>query len=210
MNAPATPPAESLQVLQEQALSHRLEIRALDEAVISLRKAKSVTDAGYAPRIDAFADATYANPNQRIFPAVQAWNGTWDAGIRLSWTLNDTFTTIGASAEMKARVASLVEQRAALVDGLRIEVASAYADAVKAPTAIEAADRGMVSAEESLRVRRELFRNGRATSSELVDAEAELTQARLRRLDAHVGVLVARARLDHATGRDAPVRPVEE
>jgi outer membrane protein TolC len=210
MNEPAMPPAETMAVLQDQAMGRRLEIRSLGEAISSLRQVESVTKAGYAPRIDAFADATYANPNQRIFPSTNAWNGTWDAGVRLSWTLNDTFTTIGAAAEAKARTASAIEQRAALEDGLRTEVASAYADAFKAPATIAAADRGMVAAEESLRVRRELFRNGKATSTELLDAEGELTQARLRRLDAHIGLLVARARLDHAIGRDAPARPVNE
>jgi outer membrane protein TolC len=206
MNEPPTVPAETLQVLEEQAVTRRLEIRSVDESVASLRKAESVAQAGYAPRLDAFADATYANPNQRIFPAAPVWNGTWDAGVRLSWTLNDTFTTLGAAHEAKAHTASALEQRGTLTDSLRVEVASAYADVVKAPPTIEAADRGMVSAEESLRVRRELFRNGKATSSELVDAEAEMTQARLRRLDAHVGLLVARARLDHAVGRDVPAQ----
>jgi outer membrane protein TolC len=172
MNEPAVAPSATLAALNEQAYARRPEIRSIDEAIASLRKAKAVTDAGYAPRLDAFADATYANPNQRVFPAAPIWTGTWDAGVRLSWTLNDTFTTLGASAEMKARVASLIEQRGALADGLRNEIASAYADVLKAPPTIEAADRGMVSAEESLRVRRELFRNGKATSSELVDAEA--------------------------------------
>ena len=210
MNAPATPPGESLQALQEQAMSQRAEIRALDETIYSLKQVESLTKAGYAPRLDAFADATYANPNQLVFPATQTWTGTWDVGVRLSWTLNDTFTTFGAAAEAKARVASVTEQKGTLRDGLRLEVASAYADSIKAPPTIEAADRGMVAAEESLRVRRELFRNGKATSSELVDAEAELTRARLRRLDAHVGQQVARARLDHATGRDVPARPVGE
>ena len=210
MNEPATAPTETLQALQEQALSRRLEVRSLDEAISSLKQVEAVTRAGYAPRIDAFADATYANPNQRIFPATSSWTGTWDAGIRLSWTLNDTFTTIGAAAEAKARTASLVEQRGSLLDGLRVEVASAYADMVKAAPTIEAADRGMVSAEESLRVRRELFRNGKATSTELVDAEGEMTRARQRKLDAHIGLLVARVRLDHAIGRDAPLKPVNE
>ncbi len=210
LNQPAVPPGDALGTLQDLALSRRLELRALDETIYSLKQVESVVRAGYLPRIDAFADATYANPNQRIFPATQTWSGTWDLGARLSWTLNDTFTTIGAAAEAKARTASVYEQKATLRDALRIEVASAYADSIKAPPTIEAADRGMVSAEESLRVRRELFRNGRATSSELVDAEAELTNARLRRLSAHVGQLVARTKLDHATGRDAPARPVSE
>jgi outer membrane protein len=210
MNDAGAPPGESLQALQDQAMERRLEIRALDETIYSLKSVESLTKAGYAPRIDAFGDATYANPNQRVVPPAQIWTGTWDLGVRLSWTLNDTFTTIGAAAEAKARVASVNEQKGSLRDGLRIEVASAYADALKAPPTIEAADRGMVSAEESLRVRRELFRNGKATSSELVDAEAELTRARLRRLDAHVGQLVARARLDHAIGRDVAPRPMAE
>jgi outer membrane protein TolC len=202
MNEAANPPTETLTALTDQALQKRLEIRALDETVYSLKEVESLTRAGYFPRIDAFADATYANPNQRIFPAREQFDGTWDVGVRLSWTLNDTFTTIGAAAEAKARTASVMEQKGSLRDGLRLEVASAYADATKAPPTIEAADRGLSAAEESLRVRRELFRNGKSTSSELVDAEAELTRARLRRLDAHIGLLVAKARLDHATGRD--------
>jgi outer membrane protein TolC len=210
MNEPAVPPAETLQALQEQAMTKRLELRSLDEAVASLKQVESVTKAGYVPRVDAFGDAVYGNPNQRIFPPTQTWTATWDVGVRASWTLNDTFTTIGAAAEAKAHTAAIVEQRGALQDGLRVEVASAYADAIKAPPTIEAAERGMVAAEESLRVRRELFRNGKATSTELLDAEGELTQARLRRLDAHVGQLVARARLDHATGRDVPARPTNE
>jgi outer membrane protein TolC len=204
MHEPPKPPAAPLPALEQQAMERRLEIRALDETIYSLKQAQSVTEAGYLPRIDAFADATYADPNQRIFPATDSWNGTWDLGVRLSWTLNDTFTTAGAASEAKAQLENVKEQQAVLRDGLRMEVASAYADAAKVPTTIEAAERGMVSAEESLRVRRELFRNGKATSSELVDAEAELTQARMRRLDAHINVLVTRTRLDHATGADVP------
>jgi outer membrane protein TolC len=206
MNEPASPPGDTLAALQEQAMSRRLELRVFDEAIASLKQVESLTHAGYFPRLDAFADATYANPNQRYFPPAQTWVGTWDVGVKLSWTLNDTFTTIGASAEAKARTLSTVEQKANVQDGLRTEVASAYADSIKAPATISAADRGMVSAEESLRVRRELFRNGKSTSTEVLDAEGELTQARLRRLDAHIGLLVARARLDHAIGRDAPPR----
>lgn len=210
MNVAPTSLAEPLQALQDHSAAHRLEIRALDETIYSLREVQKVTEAGYLPRLDGFADATVANPNQRIFPASDKFVGTWDVGLKLSWTINDTFTAKGAVAESKARIAGINEQKGTLRDALRLEVASAYADAAKAPALLEAADRGMVSAEESLRVRRELFRNGKATSSELLDAEAELTTARLRRLDAHVGLSVARSRLDHATGRDVPVRPTNE
>jgi outer membrane protein TolC len=207
MHEPVTSPAETLAALQEQAMARRLEIRALDETELSLKESVSIAKAGYLPRLDVFADATMANPNQRVFFST-GFAGTWDAGARLSWTLNDSFAAAGATAEAKARVASLAEQKGILRDGLRLEVVSAYADMTKSVATIEASERQLTASEESLRVRNELFKNGKATSVELVDAEAEVTRARLGRLNARIGLAVARVRLDHATGRDVAPRPV--
>jgi outer membrane protein TolC len=207
MHEPADPVNETMVALQEQAMAKRLEIRALDETELSLKETVSVARAGYLPRLDAFADATMANPNQRIFPSQNHFDGTWDAGVRLSWTLNDSFVAAGATAEAKARLASIAEQKGILRDGLRLEVVSAYADMQKSIATIEASERQLTASEESLRVRNELFKNGKATSVELVDAEAEVTRARLGRLNARIGLAVARVRLDHATGRDVEARP---
>lgn len=201
-SAPANPSAEALPALFQQALQRRLEIRALDETQYSLEKAESVTRAGYFPRVDAFGELTYANPNQRVFPAREQFDLTWAAGVRASWVLNDVFTTAAASAEASARTAQVTEQKAALRDALRLEVASAYAELSKATSSIEAAERQLAAATESMRVRSELFRAGRATSVDVVDAEAEVTRARLQQLNARVGALVAKTRLDHAVGRD--------
>ncbi|WP_437281901.1 TolC family protein [Sorangium sp. So ce375] len=202
-SAPAKPPAEGLPALVQEALQKRLEIRALDETQHSLEKAESVARAGYFPRVDGFADLTYANPNQRIFPTQDKFAMTWSAGVRASWVINDIFTTAGASAEANARTTQIAEQKAALRDGLRLEVASAYAELNKAAGSIESAERQLAAAAESMRVRSELFRAGRATSVDVVDAEAEVTRARLQQLNARVGALVAKTRLDHAVGRDA-------
>ena len=210
MHEPVAPVTETLAALQDQAMARRLEIRALDETEHSLKEAVSIARAGYLPRLDAFADATMANPNQRIQPSHQAFDGTWDAGLRLSWTLNDALVASGASAEAKARMTMVAEQKATIRDGLRLEVTSAYADMQKSVATIEASERQITASEESLRVRNELFKNGKATSVELVDAEAEVTRARLGRLNARIGLAVARVRLDHATGRDVAPRPAGE
>jgi outer membrane protein TolC len=195
-------PPEDILVLNDRALKRRLEIRALDETIYSLKKVEDVAAAGYLPRLDAFADGLLGNPNPRYFLETQTWNFTWEIGARLSWTVNDTFTAIGQVNEAKARTRQVVEQRAQIRDALRVEVASASSDARRAVVTLDAAERGIAAAEESLRVRRELFKNGKATSVDLIDAENEATRARLARLDAHIGMLVAKARLDHAVGRD--------
>ncbi|AGP36246.1 TolC family protein [Sorangium cellulosum] len=199
----AQPPPQPLPTLQEEAFSKRLEIRALDETLYSLKKSEQLTRAGYFPRLDAVADVTYANPNQRIFPAREEFDLTWAAGARATWVLNDIATTAAASAEASARTAQVAEQKAVLRDGLRMEVAQAYTDVSKAARSIETAERQLAAAVEAMRVKSELFRAGRATSTDLVDSEREVTTARLLQLNARVGALVAKTRLDHAVGRDA-------
>ncbi|WP_437320522.1 TolC family protein [Sorangium sp. So ce385] len=201
----AQPPTQPLPALQEEAFSKRLEIRALDETLYSLKKSEQLTRAGYFPRLDAVADVTYANPNQRIFPAREEFDLTWAAGARATWVLNDIATTAAASAEASARTAQVAEQKAVLRDGLRMEVAQAYTDVSKAARSIETAERQLAAALEAMRVKSELFRAGRATSTDLVDSEREVTTARLLQLNARVGALVAKTRLDHALGRDANV-----
>jgi outer membrane protein TolC len=203
MSEPSAPPAQTLEGLEKQALERRLEIRALDETRYSLKSIESNARAGYAPRVEAFGNGYYSNPNPRIIGAQDKFAFTWDAGVRVTWTINDTFTALGAVAEARAQVVVVEEQKAALRNALHIEVLQAHADTKRAAVAVEAADRGLASAEESLRVRRELFRVGRASAVDIIDADTDVTRARLNRLTARVGLLVAKTRLDHATGRDA-------
>jgi outer membrane protein TolC len=105
----------------------------------------------------------------------------------------------------EARARALIAERAAFGDQIRMEVMSAFQDRQKARVAEQTSVRRLVSAEESYRTRRLLFQNGRATTVELLDAETELTRARLEAVDARIDGRVAEVRLAHAVGR--PDRP---
>jgi outer membrane protein TolC len=199
-----TPNSATLAALEDEALARRLEIRALDETEHSLKSLVSLARANYLPRLDAFAGATYANPNQRIFPQRDEFRYTWEAGLRLSWTVNDTLSAPSMVAEAQARVEQINAQKQQLLQGLRLEVAAAYADLKRAEANVAVADQGLVAAEEALRVRSELLKAGRATSVEIVDAENKVMQARLSWVSARVGILVAKTKLEHAAGRDVP------
>jgi len=193
-----------LAALQEEALSKRLELRQLVESERAMGSLVSIAQANYLPRVDAFAQTTYSNPNQRFFPQRDEFRGTWEAGVRLSWTVNDTLAAPAAVNEAKAKEAQITALKGQLLQGLKLEVAQAYAELRRAEATIDAADRGLVAAEETLRVQTELLRAGRATSVTIVDSEREVTQARMNRVSAHVGLLVAKIKLEHAVGRDIP------
>lgn len=193
---------EDVEALRDEAMSRRLEVKMIEESVGAIRDQAKVAKAGIWPRLDAFANGTYANPNQRIVPPAAEWRFTWEAGVQLTWSPNEAFASGAAGSAVSSQAAQLEAQRAALLDGIRLQVLQSAQAVREAQVAIETTQRGLTAAEESYRVRRELFRNGRATTMELTDAEMELFRARLEALNARVDLRTANAQLEHALGRD--------
>jgi outer membrane protein len=201
---PPLPDSTDLRALLVESLDHRLEVRALDDTSYSLREQAKAAKAGEYPKIDAFGDVIYANPNSRIFPQTGKFDATWDVGVRLTWSPNDIFTSKGSADQLSAQAAQTEAQKQALLDSIRLEVTQAYQALKQALVAIRTGVDGLAAAEEAYRVRTELFRNGRATSTELTDTEIQLFNASLALVNARADLRVARARLSHAVGRDIP------
>lgn len=200
------PDARALADLQRLAVRNRLELVALDKSGAALGEVAAATRATYWPRVAGFGSALYGNPNPRIFPQEDKWDMTWEVGLRMTWTVNDTFETIGRSREVEAQIAQLSAERRVLEDAIRMSVVHAYYDREIARSAIAAAQARLQAGEASLEARRKLFLGGKASSTDMVDAASELTAARVQRLDAHVDLLIAEARLDHTLGVAATTR----
>jgi outer membrane protein TolC len=201
---PPLPDSTDLRALMAEALDRRLEVRALDDTAYSLREQAKAARAGEFPKLDAFGDVIYANPNQRIFPQRTQFDATWDVGVRLTWSPNDTFNSVSSADQLSAQAAQTEAQRGALLDSVKLEVTQAFQSLKEALVAIQTGTDGLAAAEEAYRVRNELFRNGRATSTELTDAEVQLFNASLNLVNARANLRIARARLQHAVGRDVP------
>lgn len=201
-DVPVTAGDESLEPLVQEAYGTRLELRALDAQASSLRSGASAARAGMFPRVDALGDVTYANPNPRIFPQRDVWTATWSVGVSLTWSPNDLLAGRAAGRAGDARASGVESQREALRDGVRAEVVGAWQAAREARAAVASTAQSLAAAEEGYRVRRALFREGRATTAERIDSETDLTRARLEAINARIDQRVARVRLEHAVGRD--------
>ncbi|HTA93050.1 MAG TPA: TolC family protein [Polyangiaceae bacterium] len=185
-----------------EALEHRLEVKQLGESEASLRDQAKVARAANYPRLDASGDFIYANPNQRYFPPAAAWHDTWDVNVVLSWTPTNIFGAQAQAHAAEAHADEVAAKRASLKNGLRLEVNQAMNALTEATVSLESAREGLVAAEENYRVRRELYRAGKATVVDVTDAETDLTRSRLEVVNAHVDERIARVALTHALGRD--------
>ncbi len=197
----AARPLEPLSGLVAEAQQRRVELRSMDKMVESMRSGEKVIRAGQLPRIDAFAQYDYANPNQRYL-FLREWRDTWMAGVQATWTLNDILINGSSAAELTAQRQGLEAQRKAAAEGIRMEVSTAYTDSRKATAELGAAKRAAEASQAAYDTSVQLYRVGKATTSELIDAEAELVNANLKLVSAHIDTRVAETKLAKATGRE--------
>jgi outer membrane protein len=208
VDTPLEPVARSKAEWVGEAYRTRAELRELAAAESSSRSQAGVARATYLPTLGAFANATYANPNPRYFPPKDEWHATWAVGASATWALTDIPGARAAAAEADARGDALAAQRSALRDVLVVEIVQYFESARAADAKVDATDRQLESAAEAYRVTRALSANARATTAQVLDAETDLARSRLAWINARVDARVARARLDHAAGRDQhPTEP---
>jgi outer membrane protein TolC len=192
----------NLKALVEEGFANRYEIKS---ALANARAAKLTSDAQAAARypvVSGFGDGIYANPNPRLFPAQEKFFPTWDLGVQATWAPNDVLTANGNASDYEARAAALEAQAQVTREGIEVEVTQSFQQVRQYEFALESTRRELASAEEAYRVARELFNNGRGTSTTLTDAERDLASARIDALNARVNARIARVRLEHAVGRD--------
>lgn len=199
MAAPAVPPLDQLHAA---AMSRRLDVRTLDAGIAALDLKRQAGKAAQYPRLGAFAQVEYSNPNQRIFPSQDQFDLTWAAGVQVTWNLNDNLVARVALERDLGEVDGLRAQRALLGHGVRLQLTQAITSVELAAKSLRAASAGLAAAEEGYRVRKLLLASERATAVEIVDAEVQLTQARFGMINAHIDLRIALVGLDHASGAD--------
>jgi outer membrane protein TolC len=199
----APPPSPgALEALTTRALEERDEVRALNELIASREEAVTAARGRRWPSLGVSASVEVANPNPRVFPQTREWRGTWDVSAVISWSPNTFLDARGEANGARAQAAQVRADLAALEDVIRTDVTRSFEERAAAEAAFEAATVGLAAAEESYRVRWEQLRAGAAVTADLIDANAELTRARLDLVDAAIDIRLAAARLRRAVGEE--------
>jgi outer membrane protein len=191
----------SLDDMLREARSTRYELKSLERrSGAALGEARVARAVAY-PSVSAFGEAVYANPNARRFPPRDEWFGTWAVGVQLTWSPNDLFLGGAGGRAAEARAVELEARKQALLDAIDLEVTQAYEALAEARAAVATSERQIASAAEAHRVTRELFAHGRATATQVREADTALTRARLDAVHARALAQTSSARLEHAVGR---------
>ena len=154
----------------------------------------------FYPQVFLSARYEQANPNQLFFPTADEWNDDAFAGVTLSWNLLDWGLTRAKSAEASARAEQARLRLREVDEQIKLEVREAEINLKDAASRVAVAERAEKSAARNLEAATDLWHNGLARHSDVLDAMARLTDAQYQLTASQADVLLARAALEHATG----------
>jgi outer membrane protein len=190
-----------LAALVEEARQHRPERAALVKRIAALEERRLAAVAGTKPVVAVGGGVDYANPNPRIFPRIDLWQRSWDAGVSAVWPLFDGGLARAEIAEAAASGRAMQSRLAEFDSVLALEIQQRMRELEASRASIEAATDAVRSATEARRVVAERFAAGVAVSVDVLDAQVALLQAELDRTQAIANARLAEGRLERALGK---------
>lgn len=199
---------DDVQVLLGEAAGNRPELKTALAQVRTQESGVRLAESRYWPALTV--DTGLGWIGRGVLPDQRQW--TVGAAIDLP-----LFTGFDRNYQLHASKAELDRALAArqiVLQGVELEVWTAYWQAIEATQAIGAAERFVASAEESARVAEGEYKNGTGTIVDLIDAQTQRTVARDRLIQARLDWRTAIARLERAVGwslteRAQPLAPEE-
>lgn len=199
---PSTPASPSLPLAEALALArtNRQELVALDREATAVEARVTTEQSASAPQISLVARYEQGNPNTRDFPPTDEWQDDAYIGATATWSLVDGGITRARTSEMRsrARLARLRLQDAE--EGVRAQVEETLLSLRHSLAKVATARHAEVSARRNLKVTTDLWTNGLARHSELLDAHAKLTDASYQRITSEADAILAHTLHQYALG----------
>ncbi len=191
---------QSPAALVERAAQQRPDLRALRQTAQARASEVDVAQSDWYPQVILSGSYLYARPNEQLFPPEDRFQGTWEAGVTLSWDLSLGFRTDAAAdraqAEWRQARYELQDQR----QSVRNEVRKRVEAVAQARQAVRAAETSLESARAAYQSVQSRFEEGMVVVSDLLDAERALREVRSQLAAAQADYALARAALARAVG----------
>jgi len=182
------------------ALEKRPEVLGMNARVKAGEAGLESARGSWWPQVYLIGNYSYLQPNQRYFPVVDQFKGTWDVSVSLSYDIWNWWETGYQTAEAQAQLAQAQEGLSMVEDGVTLEVTQCFLSIEKAKERKAVSEQGVAQAEENYRIMTGKYKQGLAANSDLRDAEVELLEAKLNLTQSLVNYELAIAQLSKAIG----------
>ncbi len=192
--ADAWSPPESFEEAVRTALDRRPEMRSANQRTAMAEAGRAVSRSDYFPKVSAAGVVDRQKETIAVRPE------TWELVGTATWTVWEWGKTKNAVRAAARRIDASQADALLAEDGVVHDVREALLALEEAAENGSAAEAGLRHADENARVTSDRFDVGLATSTDVLDAETLLTQARLDRTKAGYDLLAAKSLCRRAMG----------
>ena len=170
---------ENLSTLIAAAIRNRAELKVLSIRQQQATLGSKIAKSNYLPTLTGIGSFNYDQPNMRVFPNEATFTGTYFAGLSLNWNITDLFTNKNKVAESKFGEQKLENAIEQAKEGIEIEVNADYNNYQSALQKIAIANKSIAQATENFRVEQNKFKANNASSTDFLNANTQLLNARI-------------------------------
>jgi OMF family outer membrane factor len=187
-----------------RAKAQRPEAKAADARIQQAEKGVDLAKGEYLPMFNAVGNYTHSE-GQGIF----AVKDSAFLGVTLQWNIWDWGNRRAKLDEAKSGARIAKKARAFVDDQVALDVRSKWLTATTKRKTLDVAESGLKAAEEAHRLQNVRFAGGAGTTTDVIDAEAEVSRARSQATIARYQYLVSWMALVRAVGElpDMPRSP---
>jgi outer membrane protein len=184
----------------DKALKARPEIIALDLTDAQIDQQINLARSKYYPEVAFTYNYTKAGDTPDVSGSNFQLSNQWQTIVGLSWTFWDWNKTRNSVNQAESQKRQLSQTRKSIEDGIKLQLKQAILGLKEAEDKIPTARKAVEQAEENLRVSEERYKAQVTTSTEVLDAQTLLSQARMNYYNALYDHTLARAGLLRAIG----------
>jgi outer membrane protein len=187
-------------VFEKKALQNRPEIKILDVNILQADQQIRLAKSRYFPEISLNYQYISEGDEPSVSGSPYVDANHWEVLAVANWTFWEWGKTYYAGREKESLKRQLLETKADVEDGIRLQVKQAVLDLDSSAKNIPTTQKGVESGEENLRVNAERYKAQVSTITDLLDAQTLLARARLDYYRALYDHNQAKARLERALG----------
>lgn len=182
------------------AFENRPEIKLLDVSLLQADQQIRLAKSKYYPEIAFTYQYISEGDSASVSGSRYVDANHWEALIVANWTFWEWGKTYFAGREKESVRRQLLETKADVEDGIRLQVKQSMLDLDSSAKNIPTTQKGVDAGEENLRVNAERYKAQVSTITDLLDAQTLLARSRLDYYRALYDNNQAKARLDRAIG----------
>ncbi|MEW6608240.1 MAG: TolC family protein [bacterium] len=183
----------------KQAQTMRPELKQIKTTIEVLKQRVKIARSDYYPSVALIGNYDYQKGKKT---PIDEWQETWMAAVSVNFTLWDWKARKSRVNQTEANLAAVEEQLLLLKDRILLEVRQGCLGLEEAEKNIGVAQKSIGQAEENLRITKEMYKEGASTTTDVLDAQTLLTQAKTNYYQALYDYNLAWAKLQKAIGRN--------